>query len=281
MLKNQKQWMNKQVLLVGGAGFIGSRFCQLSNYDCQVLDKITGQDIINRNVLPQGYYDNVIFLAAEPNVQAVINNPMLAYSTMTHGLHMCLEQYSQSHFVFMSSSMVYGEWTKETMSETDPCTPTNIYGQLKLLGEGIVKQFHDNWTIVRPSAVYGPQDKPNRVVNLFINKIRKGERITLQGADNLFDFTYVDDIVHGLERVVDLSPQNETYNITRGYAHTLQSMTDMLYEKMDAEPNYITESKPENYPQRGALDKTKANLELEYFPTFNLSRGLDDTLNKS
>jgi len=198
--------MNR-VLLIGGAGFIGSRFSQLSSYDCETVDKTTGQDIINRNVLPQGYYDTVIFLSAEPNVQAVIKNPMLAYSTMTHGLHMCLEQYNTSHFVFMSSSMAYGEWTKETMTETDPCTPTNIYGQLKLLGEGIVKQFHNNWTIVRPSAVYGPFDKPNRVVNLFINKIQNGEQITLQGADNLFDFTYVDDIVHGLERVVDVKPQ--------------------------------------------------------------------------
>jgi nucleoside-diphosphate-sugar epimerase len=167
------------------------------------------------------------------------------------------------------------------MTETDPCTPTNIYGQLKLLGEGIVKQFHNNWTIVRPSAVYGPRDKPNRVVNLFINKIRKGEQITLQGADNLFDFTYVDDIVHGLERVVDLKPQVETYNITRGESHTLQAMTDMLYAKLGAKPNYTSEPKPANYPRRGALDITKANEELEYVPQFNLRRGLDDTLSKS
>jgi len=200
---------------------------------------------------------------------------------MTQGLHNSIERYQDSHFVFISSSMAYGEWTKETMKETDPCTPANVYGQLKLLGEGIVKQFHNNWTIVRPSAVYGPFDNPNRVVNLFINKIRNNERITLQGADNLFDFTYVDDIVYGLERVVDLKPQGETYNITRGESHTLQSMTDMLYSKLGAEPNYIAEPKPENYPQRGALDITKAIEELEYKPQFDLNRGLDDTLNKS
>jgi nucleoside-diphosphate-sugar epimerase len=116
---------------------------------------------------------------------------------------------------------------------------------------------------------------------LFINKIRKGEQITLQGADNLFDFTYVDDIVHGLERVVDLKPQVETYNITRGESHTLQAMTDMLYAKLGAKPNYTSEPKPANYPRRGALDITKANEELEYVPQFNLRRGLDDTLSKS
>ena len=276
--------MNKKVLLIGGAGFIGSRFSQLSSYDCETVDKTTGCNITittPRLKLPRANYSSVIFLAAEPNLRAVQENPERAYKTMTQGLHNCIERYKDSHFVYVSSSMVYGEWTKETMRENDPCTPTNVYGQLKLLGEGIVKQFHNNWTIIRPSAVYGPFDKPNRVVNLFIDKIRNNEQITLQGADNLFDFTYVDDIVHGLERVVDLKPQFETYNITRGTAHTLQTMTDMLYAKLGAEPNYIVEAKPTNYPQRGALDITKANEELEYFPTFDLSRGLDDTLSKS
>ena len=275
--------MNKRVLLIGGAGFVGSRFCQLSNYDCKTVDKTTGCNInITTPILklPRASYSSVVFLAAEPNLRAVQENPERAYKTMTQGLHNSIERYQDSHFIFISSSMAYGEWTKENMKETDPCTPTNVYGQLKLLGEGIVKQFHNNWTIVRPSAVYGPFDKPNRVVNLFINKIQNNEQITLQGADNLFDFTYVDDIVHGLERVVDLKPQGETYNLTRGESHTLQNMTDMLYSKLGAEPNYIAEPKPDNYPRRGALDITKANEELEYVPQFDLNRGLDDTIHR-
>ena len=275
--------MNNKVLLIGGAGFIGSRFSQLSNYNCETVDKITGCNInitTPRLKLPRANYSSVIFLAAEPNLAAAVANPERAYKTMTQGLHNCLERYKDSHFVYASSSMAYGEWTKDTMSETDPCTPTNIYGQLKLLGEGIVKQFHNNWTIVRPSAVYGPFDKPNRVVNLFINKIQNNEQITLQGADNLFDFTYVDDITHGLERIVDLKPQNETYNITRSEPHTLQSMTDMLYTKLSKKPNYIAEPKPANYPRRGALDITKAKQELGYNPQFDLNRGLDDTIHR-
>ena len=271
------------ILVTGGAGFIGSRFSHLTNYDYEIADRLTTGDIVRtspRMNLPRRNFDSVIFLAAEPNLAAAIANPERAYKTMTQGLHNCLERYKDSHFVYASSSMAYGEWTKESMKESDPCTPTNIYGQLKLLGEGIVKQFHNNWTIVRPSAVYGPFDKPNRVVNLFINKIQNNEQITLQGADNLFDFTYVDDICHGLERVVDIKPQGETYNLTRGESHTLQNMTDMLYSKLGAEPNYITEPKPVNYPQRGALDITKANEELEYVPQFDLNRGLDDTIHR-
>jgi len=276
--------MNKRILLIGGAGFIGSRFCHLNNYDCEVADRLTTGDIVRtspRMNLPRRNFDSVIFLAAEPNLAAAVANPERAYKTMTLGLQNCLKRYKDCHFVYVSSSMVYGDWTSDAMREQDVCSPTNIYGQLKLLGEGIVKQFHDNWTIVRPSAVYGPFDKPNRVVNLFINKIKNNERITLQGADNLFDFTYIDDIVQGLERVVATTPKCETYNITNGHAHTLRTMTEMLYQKMNVEPDYITEPKPNNYPRRGSLDITKAKEELAYVPQFDLSRGLDDTLNKS
>lgn len=276
--------MNKKILLIGGAGFIGSRFCHLSKHNCDIADRLTTGDIVRtspRMNLPRANFDSVIFLAAEPNLAAVVANPERAYKTMTLGLQNCLERYENSHFVYISSSMVYGNWTKDAMQEEDLCSPTNIYGQLKLLGEGIVKQFHNNWTIVRPSAVYGPGDKPSRVVNLFINKIRNNESIALQGADNLFDFTYVDDIVQGLEHVVDLKPNGETYNITNGNACTLQTMTDMLYEKLQVSINYTVEPLPANYPRRGSLDVNKAKQELGYIPQFDLSRGLDDTLNKS
>lgn len=271
--------MKNNVLLIGGAGFIGSRFLQCSKHKCTVFDKVHNQDI--NHTLLNAPFDTVLFLAAEPNLRSAIANPEHAYATMTQGLHRCLRQYKNSHFVFMSSSMVYGDWTQPYMSELDPACPSNIYGQLKLLGEGIVKQFHDNWTIVRPSAVYGPGDNPNRVVNLFIDKIRKHEPISLQGADNLFDFTYVDDVVQGLERIVDRVPSNQTYNLTRGEAHTLQAMTEMLYQKLGVAENFTASPRPDNYPQRGSLNIHKAITELDYVPEWELSRGLDDTINKS
>lgn len=275
--------MSKDILLIGGAGFIGSRFCQLSTEHCDIADKKSGCNInitSPRSLLPIKRYSSVIFLAAEPNLRSVINNPEAAFKTMTQGLMNVIERYPSSHFVYVSSSMVYGPWTKHSMHEDDNCLPNNIYGQLKLLGEGIVKQFHNNWTIVRPSAVYGPHDNPNRVVNLFINKIKDNQPLTLEGADNLFDFTYVDDIVNGLQLIVDKKPQSQTYNITCGTAHTLEHMTQMLYNKLNAQPNFETTTLPSNYPRRGALDTHKAQLELGYQAQFDLNRGLDDTINK-
>jgi len=274
----------KRVLLIGGAGFIGSHLLFNDKFAYDVVDRTTTGDIVPtspRIMLPRYAYDCVIFLAAEPNLRSAVQYPERAFKTLTQGLMNAIQRYPSSHFVFISSSMVYGDWTQPFMSEQDPTCPTNIYGQLKLLGEGIVKQFHDNWTIVRPSAVYGPGDNPTRVVNLFIDKIKKHEPISLQGADNLFDFTYINDVVQGLERIVDCVPVKQTYNISRGEAHTLQAMTEMLYQKLGVVENFTASPRPDNYPQRGSLNIHKAITELDYVPEWELSRGLDDTINKS
>ena len=281
--------MNK-ILLIGGEGFIGSRFVELSRgkYECTTFDLKSDQNInldiprgkVNRIANTPLEFDIVIFLAARPNLASVLQNPKEAYRTATQGLSRAIKQYQDAHFIFMSSSMVYGNWTKECMSEKDPTSPNNIYGQLKLLGEGIVKQFHSNYTIVRPSAVYGYGDNRKRVTQLFINKIMNNQPIVLKGADNLFDFTHVDDVVQALYLICDKDAENQTYNITRGQAHTLKDFTIMLYNKLRKKPNFTTEELPQNYPLRGSLDITKAKELLGYNPMFSLSQGLDDTLNK-
>ena len=196
------------------------------------------------------------------------------------GLQNALKYYQDTHFVYISSSMVYGNWTKTTMSEEDNPSPTNMYGTLKLLSEQILKQYHKNYTIIRPSAVYGYGDHKRRVTQLFLNKIYKDEPIVLQGADNLFDFTHVDDVAQGLQLVCNSDPKNQTYNITKGIARSLRYFTDLLYEKLNKKPNYTVEPIPKNYPIRGALDISKAQDELKYDPKFDLSQGLDDTISK-
>lgn len=280
----------KKILLIGGEGFIGNRFIELygDQFECTTWD-LKSDNNINLNVprekrdrignLPVKY-DIVIFLAARPNLRSLLQNPKDAFRTATMGLQNALKYYQDTHFVYISSSMVYGNWTKTTMSEEDNPSPTNMYGTLKLLSEQILKQYHNNYTIIRPSAVYGYGDHKRRVTQLFLNKINKDEPIVLQGADNLFDFTHVDDIAQGLQLVCNSDPKNQTYNITKGIARSLRYFTDLLYEKLNKKPNYTVEPIPKNYPIRGALDISKAQDELKYDPKFDLSQGLDDTISK-
>lgn len=286
----------KKVLLIGGEGFIGSRFKELTSkkilpdnfYDCTTWDIKSDQNInldiprgkINRVGNTPYTYDTVIYLAARPNLASVLQSPKDAYRTATQGLSRAIRQYQDTHFIFISSSMVYGNWTKESMSEDDACSPNNIYGTLKLLSEHIVKQFHNNYTIVRPSAVYGYGDNKKRLTQLFINKILNNKPITLKGADNLFDFTHVDDVVQVLYGICEKGANNDIYNATCGEAHTLRDYTELLYKKLGKKCNYVIEPIPSNYPIRGPLNIQKAKSNLGYNPKFSLSEGLDDTINK-
>ena len=177
----------KKILLIGGEGFIGNRFIELygDQFECTTWD-LKSDNNINLNVprekrdrignLPV-IYDIVIFLAARPNLRSLLQNPKDAIRTATMGLQNALKYYQDTHFVYISSSMVYGNWTKTTMSEEDNPSPTNMYGTLKLLSEQILKQYHKNYTIIRPSAVYGYGDHKRRVTQLFLNKIYKDESL--------------------------------------------------------------------------------------------------------
>ena len=104
--------MTKRVLLIGGEGFIGSRFVELykEKYDCTTFDLLSDQNInldiprgkIDRIANTPYTYDIVIFLAARPNLASVLQNPKEAYRTATQGLSKAIRQYQDAHFIFMS-----------------------------------------------------------------------------------------------------------------------------------------------------------------------------------
>ena len=105
------------------------------------------------------------------------------------------KKYKISRFVYISSSMVYGDFKKNKVSEIDKLSPKEIYGTMKLGGEivtkGLCKFYNIPFTIIRPSAVYGPTDMNNRVSQIFIEKAQKGQIIKIQGKDEQLDFTFV------------------------------------------------------------------------------------------
>ena len=103
------------------------------------------------------------------------------------------KNFKVSRFVYLSSSMVYGDFKKNKVSENEILKPKEIYGTMKLAGEivtkGLCNYYNIPYTIIRPSAVYGPTDMNNRVSQIFINKAIKGEMIKIQGKNEKLDFT--------------------------------------------------------------------------------------------
>ena len=131
------------------------------------------------------------------------------------------KKYKIDRFVYLSSSMVYGDFKKNKVSEIDKLNPKEIYGTMKLAGEivtrGLCKFYNIPFSIIRPSAVYGPTDMNNRVSQIFIQKALKGQIIKIQGKNEKLDFTFVEDLANGcILAATKNNGKNMTFNITYG-----------------------------------------------------------------
>jgi len=183
-------------------------------------------------------------------------------------------------FVYASSSMVYGDFQTEVATEEHPTNPKEIYGTMKLAGEVVTRglcQFYDiPFSIVRPSAVYGPTDMNRRVTQIFVEKAIFGEKITVHGQNEALDFTFVKDAAKGFVlAATKLAAVGETFNITLGRAHTLLDFVKGLQKHF---PNlrYEVTERDAFRPKRGTLSIDKARRLLGYEPQYPLQRGIDE-----
>lgn len=224
--------------------------------------------------------DTIIHLASFPRQKVVNYNPQLGSKVMSQGLLNLLEAAAHANvqkFVYVSSSMVYGDF-KDGVSEDTICDPKGQYAIMKLAGEWLVKDYTRKYnmshTIVRPSAVYGPLDVNDRVISQFFNAANNDQVIFVNGEDELLDFTYVDDAAQGIV-LATLSENsiNKTYNITRGQSRTLFDVAKQVVSLMGK--GVITvRSKDTSYPSRGALNINAARNDLGFDPKVDIEEGL-------
>ena len=170
--------------------------------------------------------DIVVHLASFPRQKVVNANPQLGSQTMSEGLLNLLElgtRHEVRKFVYVSSSMVYGNFVASGFAGIDemhPCRPLGQYGIMKLAGEWLVEDYarrtNMSYTILRPSAVYGPRDVEDRVVSKFFLTAMNNGVIQVNGGKESLDFTYLDDAVDGIvSAAISHNSDNEIYNITR------------------------------------------------------------------
>ena len=186
-------------------------------------------------------------------------------------------KYKLGRFVYISSSMVYGDFLKKQASENDSPRPKEIYGTMKLAGEEIIKGFSRfskiPYTIIRPSAAYGPTDMNERVTQFFLIKAINDGLLEIHGKDEKLDFTYVEDLAEGtIKAAFDKKGENETFNITTGSGRTILSYAKIL-RKYFKKVKFKIVSRDKTRPKRGTLSIKKAKKLLNYKPKFNLEKG--------
>ena len=302
----------RKILVTGGKGFIGSKIVErlCNDHQVTVFDNSDGYGILDKEELKNLYKwrernwnnvtvldgdvtdrmaclrafnnrpDVVIHLAAYPRAKIVNDDPCTGVPKIINGTTNLLWhslKFAVKKFVYISSSMVYGDF-KDGTSEGSSTKPKNIYGEAKLAGERLTKLFNTqnnlNYVICRPSGVYGPGDMPDRVVSKFFDKAMNNNDITLHNGSNRVDFTYVDDAVDGIIRSALSSVANISFNITAGNATSLQTLADEIIKITNSESEINDIGNHELYPMRGTLDISRAKSLLDYEPKTTLQEGL-------
>ncbi len=191
---------------------------------------------------------------------------------------------SDVHFVYFSSSMVYGNFDGEAAVEERHCEPMGIYGALKYGGEKLViahnQVFDTPYTIVRPSALYGERCVSRRVGQAFIENAMRGMRLTVNGdGGDALDFTYIEDLIQGVLRSIALpEARNQIFNMTYGGARTLNQMVDLVKSEFP-DIEIIHNPRDGLMPERGTLSVDKAKRLIGYEPKFPLEKGFIQYVN--
>ena len=203
--------------------------------------------------------DIVVNLAAQAGVRYSITNPDVYIESNLIGFYNILEACRHSynngakgveHFVYASSSSVYGSNKKIPYSIEDKVdNPVSLYAATKksdeLLAHAYSKLYNIPSTGLRFFTVYGPAGRPDMAYFDFTNKLLKGEMIQLFNYGNCKrDFTYVDDIVEGVKRVMQGAPERKTgedglpippyavYNIGNNQPENLLDFVDILQQEL-------------------------------------------------
>lgn len=224
----------------------------------------------------------VIHCASFPRQKVVNANPALGSRVMSEGLINLLEAsniYEVRKFIYISSSMVYGDF-KDDVTEDAECRPQGQYGILKLAGEWLVEDYAHRtnlaYTIIRPSAVYGPLDVEDRVISKFILNAMRGIPLKVNGASETLDFTYVDDAADGIvAAALSDNTDNKTYNITKSHSHSLLDAANLAV-KVAGQGEIILGNRDLDFPSRGALNIDAARRDFRFDPKVDVEQGFQN-----
>lgn len=247
----------------------------------------------------------VVNLAAQAGVRYSITNPDAYIESNVIGFYNILEacrHHEVEHLVYASSSSVYGSNTKIPYSTDDKVdNPVSLYAATKksneLMAHAYSKLYNIPSTGLRFFTVYGPAGRPDMAYFGFTNKLREGKKIQIFNYGNCKrDFTYIDDIVEGIMRVIQHAPEKKTgddglpippykvYNIGNNTPENLLDFVSILQEELiraNVLPkNYDFEAHKELVPMQPGdvpityADTTPLEQDFGFRPSTPLRTGL-------
>lgn len=294
----------KSVLVTGSSGTIGTALVEklleddyviyaadnVSNpWNQSVNERTTFVDLRTEEVadLPADV-DLIVHLGAHARVHRLVQKPELAMENIkiTFNVLEFARKNDVSNVLFASSREVYGDSDRIVYDETATNTDASEspYTASKVSGEAMVKAFGECYgigtCIVRFSNVYGRYDRSDRVVPLFIAESARGNDLTVYGSEKVLDFTYLDDCIDGVHRVIEQFPKvrGTTLNIASGRGSSLVELAEEINARTPRESDVIVEPSRTGEVSRYIADISRAKRMLGYQPQYSLADGLTETI---
>ena len=309
-----KKSLVKNILVTGGAGFIGSHLIdrlladgqqvicldnlndyydpqikvlnQSSHFDYPNYEFIKGdiRDAETVNSLFDDYeIEIVVHLAAMAGVRPSIENPKLYTDVNINGTQILLEAMTGSFvkkFIFASSSSVYGNNKKTPFSEDDNVDfQISQYGATKKMGEVMCYTYHHLSGIpiscMRFFTVYGPRQRPEMAIHKFTRLLKKGQAIPFFGDGSTSrDYTYIDDIIDGIMGALSSEDQFAIYNLGNSEPVKLDELVHVIGKRLSIEPKLDHQKLPAGDVQQTFADVSRAKSRLDYMPKISIEDGI-------
>lgn len=302
--------------VTGGAGFIGSNYVQmlLTNQlgpvsKVTVFDKLTYAgnlenlkevaadprlsfiqgDICDENLVRTSILKNdiIVHFAAESHVDRSISGPSEFVRTNVLGTQVLLSVAVENEaklFLHVSTDEVYGSIESGSSVESDPLLPNSPYSASKaaadLLVRSYVQTFGLDARITRCCNNYGPNQYPEKLIPLALQRIKGGKQIPIYGdGKNVREWIHVSDHCLGIQSVINKGTIGEIYNLGTNEIHTNLSLMLLILEKMNRGAEYIdfvTDRK--GHDLRYSLDSKKSREKIDFIPRIKMTDEIENLL---
>ena len=305
----------KNLLVTGGAGFIGSNFVRYvlrkyQQYNLVVYDKLTYAgnldnlrdvednqrytfvrgDIKDRQAVEQaiGEYgiDTIINFAAESHVDRSILAPDAFIQTDVMGTYVLLDAARENGIERLhqvSTDEVYGSISEGFFKEGDPLEPNSPYAASKAGAEMLVRAYNEtyglNTVVTRGSNTFGPYQYPEKIASLFITNAIDEQPLPVYGDGlQVRDWLYVEDHCSGIDVALHSGDAGGVYNLGGGNERTNNDVTKQMLELMKKSESLIVPVQDRlGHDRRYALDCTRLHS-LGWQPTYSFEEALDVTV---